>query len=175
MAATAGIGRAGDRRWLAAALVLSLAVNMVLIGTAGGLLLRYSGDLAGSGAPPLIPNLLGYASTLPEERRKELWMRTESERTGVRPLRRALREAREEYFKALVAEPFDPQRFAAAQDRLLEADRKARQKVHRLYAEIAASLTPAERRAFLPWREKQRLRKNLLDEPEQQAGGGAPR
>jgi uncharacterized membrane protein len=171
MAAAAGIGRANDRRWLAMALVLSLAVNMVLIGTAGGFLLRHSNDLVGAAAPPLIPNLLGYASTLPEERRKELWMRTEDVRAGVRPLRRALRQAREEFLEALVAEPFDAQRFAAAQDRLLEADRKAREKVHKLYAEIAANLTPAERRAFLPWRDKQRLRKNLLDEPDKQAGG----
>jgi len=173
MAATAGIDDEKDRRWLVMALVLSLAVNMVLIGTAGGFLLRHSGDLAGPGAAPLIPNLLGYASTLPEERRKDLWTRTESERVGVRALRRALREAREEFHQALAAEPFDPQRFAAAQDRLLEADRKAREKVHRLYAEIAANLTAAERREFLPWREKQRLRKNLLDEPDRQTGDAA--
>ena len=31
-------------------------------------------------------------------------------------------------------------------------------------------LTPAERRGYLPWREGQRLRKNLLDEPDGRPG-----
>jgi uncharacterized membrane protein len=171
MAVTAGIDGASDRRRLALALVLSLAVNMVLIGTAGGFLVRHSPELGGATASPVTPNLLGYASTLPEDRRKALWTRTEDERSSVRPLRRALREAREEFLKALVAEPFDVQRFAAAQDQLLEADRKAREGVHKLYAEIAVNLTLAERRGYLAWRDKHRLRQNLLDEPEKQPGG----
>lgn len=171
MAVTAGIHGASDRRRLATALILSLVVNMVLIGTAGGFLVRHSPDLVGIPTSPLTPHLLGYASTLPEDRRKELWTRTADERASVRPLRRALREAREEFLKALVAEPFDPRRFAAVQDQLLEADRKAREMVHKLYAEIAANLTPAERRGYLAWRDKHRPRQNLLDEPEKRAGG----
>ncbi len=167
MAATASsMEGAGDRRWLVMALVVSLAVNMVLIGTAGGYLLRHSTDLAGGSVSPLAPNLLGYANSLPEHRRKDLWSRTVDERASVRPLRRALREAREEFLLALVAEPFDVARFAAAQDRLLDADRKAREVVHKLYAEIATNLTSAERRGFQPWRDRQRLRRNLLDEPD---------
>ncbi len=171
MAATASIESAGDRRWLVTVLVVSLAVNMMLIGTAGGYLLRNSSDLAGTTVSPLAPNLLGYASSLPENRRKALWTVTEDERAGVRPLRRALRDAREEFLKALVAEPFDVARFSAAQDHLLEADRKAREAVHKLYAEIATNLTPAERRGYVPWRDGQRLRKNLLDEPDGRSGG----
>jgi uncharacterized membrane protein len=172
MAATASVGSAGDRRWLVTALVLSLAVNMVLIGTAGGYLLRNSSSFAGNAVSvsPLAPNLLGYANSLPEARRKALWTVTEGERASVRPLRRALREAREEFLKALVAEPFDIARFSAAQDHMLEADRKAREAVHKLYSEIATNLTPAERRGYLPWREGQRLRKNLLDEPDGRPG-----
>ena len=62
-------------------------------------------------------------------------------------------------------------RFAAAQDQLLEADRKAREVAHRLYAEIAVNLTPVERRGYVAWRDKHRQRQNLLDEPEKQRGG----
>ena len=167
--AAARVSGANRQRRLVTALVLSLAVNMIVIGAAAGFLLRHSSELTGTTASPLAPNLLGYASTLPETRRKDLWTRTEDERASVRPLRRALREAREEFLKSLVAEPFDPQRFSAAQDQLLEADRKARVAVHKLYAEIAANLTPAERRGYSPWRDRQRSRQNLLDEPDKQA------
>jgi uncharacterized membrane protein len=173
MAATASIEGAGDRRWLVTALVLSLAVNMVLIGTAGGYLLRNSSSFAGNTVSPLAPNLLGYANSLPETRRKALWTVTEEERATVRPLRRALREAREEFLKALVAEPFDIARFTAVQNQMLEADRKAREAVHKLYSEIATNLTPAERRGYVPWREGQRLRKNMLDEPDGRSGSAA--
>ena len=87
----------------------------------------------------------------------------------MRPLRRELREAREEMVQALVAEPFDKERFHTAQAQLLVADQKAREAVHQLYAAIAANMTPEERRGFADWRQKRRPMRNLLDEPEKQA------
>ena len=78
------------------------------------------------------------------------------QRQAVRPLRRQLREAREEAVNALIADPFEKRRFEAAQDRVLAADHKARQAVFQLYTEIAANMTPQERRAFAGWREATR-------------------
>lgn len=167
------IGRAGASapRWLVTALVASLALNLVLIGAAGGFLWRHFPVFqAGGVLPP--PTLLNYASTLPQQRFKALLALTDGERDKVRPLRQQLREAREEMVGSLTAEPFDKARFQAAQERLLAADLKAREAVFQLYTAMAANMTPEERRAFADWREARRKIKvrNLLDEPEQQAG-----
>lgn len=156
-------------RWMVIALFASLALNLIVIGATAGFLWKHRFELVGGTAPHLAPNLLGYSSTLPPERRKELWSRTEDERRNVRPLRRSLREARDETLKALTAEPFDQERYLASQSRLLAADQKAREAVYKLYGEIAVNLTPEERRGFLRWRDKRRPQQNLLDEPDKQA------
>jgi len=79
------------------------------------------------------PNLLGYASTLPIERRQHIWEQTVEERGHIRPFRRAVRAAREESTKALVAEPFDRGRFVAAQAQQAEAENRARAAVQDLF------------------------------------------
>ena len=95
----------------------------------------------------------------------------------MRPFRREVRAAREETTKALSAEPFDRQQFLAAQSKQAEAENRARAAVQDLYLKIAESLTPEERRAFVNWREHRRTPiRNLLDEPDHQAGDqSAPR
>jgi uncharacterized membrane protein len=151
------------------ALFASLALNLIVVGAVASFVWRHRLEFAAGPPPHLAPNLLGYTSTLPAERRKALWSHTEEERRNMRPFRRALREARDESLRALTAEPFDHQRYLAAQSRLLAADQQAREAVYKLYGEIAVSLTPDERRGFLRWREKRRPMQNLLDEPEKQA------
>jgi uncharacterized membrane protein len=169
-AVSAGVGKAGGARWLATGLVASLALNLVLLGATGGFVWRHRMEVLGGNPMRLAPNLLSYASTLPAERRKELWTQTEEDRRTIHPLRRDLHEARNEALEALTSDPFDHQRYRAAQARLLDADRKAREGVYKLYGEIAARLTPEERRAYLPWREQRRRTRNPLDEPDKQAG-----
>jgi uncharacterized membrane protein len=156
-------------RWLVIALFVSLAVNLVVGGSLVGAVWRAHGP------PPralfIIPNLLGYASTLPHERRKKLWDMTAEARGHIRPFRREVRAAREETVKALVAEPFDQGKFVAAQARQVELENRARTAAQDLYVKIADSLTPEERRAFPLWREHRKApARNLLDEPDQQAG-----
>ncbi|HWB45684.1 MAG TPA: periplasmic heavy metal sensor [Hyphomicrobiaceae bacterium] len=160
--------RAGTSRRLLVVLVASLALNLIVVGLVAGAAWRFRGMHWVGHA--ITPNLLGYASTLPTDRRRALWNSIAEKRRHMQPLRRELRNAREEAIKALTAEPFDKQRFLAAQTQLLHADQQAREAVYGLYAEIATQMTPEERRAFLHWRAKQRAwRRNLLDEPEQQA------
>ena len=128
------------------------------------------------GALAIIPNLLGYASTLSPQRRTELWDRTAEERGHIRPFRREVRAAREETVKALVAEPFEREKFIAAQARQAEAENRARDAAQELYVKIADFLTPEERRGYPRWREHRRPPShNLLDEPDQQAGEPVPR
>ncbi len=157
-------------RWMVIALFASLALNLIVAGATVGFVWRHGGAASDAQVAHLPPNLLSYASTLPAARRNELSLRTEEQRKNVRPLRRQLREAREEAVTVLAAEPFDGARFQAAQSALLVADQKAREAVHQLYAQIAANMTSEERRGFATWRQDRRKMRNLLDEPEKQAG-----
>jgi uncharacterized membrane protein len=170
---TPALGRRRPR-WLLWALFASLALNLVVVGLVAGAMWRFRAPPPWAGA--VTPNLLGYASTLSPDRRKQLWEATASERHSIRPFRRELRAARQETLKALIAEPFDRERFIAAQERHAQADRKARDAVQTLYLKIAEGLTPEERRQFPRWREHLRPPgHNLLDEPDQQAGDPAPK
>jgi uncharacterized membrane protein len=156
-------------RWLLVALIASLALNLITIGSIAGAVWRFRKPPAWAGV--ITPNLLGYASTLPRERRKQLWEASAGERRHLRPLRREVRLAREETIKILAVEPFDLRHFIAAQNRQAEAESRAREAVRSLYAKLAETLTPEERRAFPGWRaDRRRPTHNLLDEPDQQAG-----
>ena len=156
-------------RWLLVVLFTSLAVNLVIVGSVAGAVWRHRGPPAWAGV--VIPNLLGYASTFAPDRRKQIWELTREERGRMRPFRREVRTAREETSKALAAEPFDRQQFLAAQSKQAEAENRARAAVQDLYLKIAESLTPEERRAFATWRDHRRSPlRNLLDEPDHQAG-----
>jgi uncharacterized membrane protein len=168
-AVVTSLSRHSPPRWVIPALLVSLAFNVVILAALGVGLWRHGSRVDASAAPHLAPNILSYASTLPKVRREELWNKTEDQRRIVRPLRLELREAREETLKLLAHENFDMQRYLAAQSRLLVIDQKAREAVHRLYAEIAANLTSDERHGYLRWREKRRPMQNLVDEPEKQA------
>jgi len=147
-------------------LVGSLALKVSVLGVVGSLLWR-----GGLGAEAMrgrvVPSVLAYAAmTLPPERISQLEEQTKEERQTVRPVRRALVEAREEWAKALSAEPFDREGFLAAQARLVEADAKSRKAAFKLHVAIGLHLTPEERRGFASWRQQQRQRRppNPLDE-----------
>ena len=156
-------------RWMLVVLIVSLALNLVVVGSVAGAIWRLRETPPWAGV--VTPNLLGYASTLPPERRKVLWEHTAEERRHLRPFRRAVRAAREETIKVLATEPFDRERFQAAQARQAEAENEARAAVQDLFVKIADNLTPEERLAFPRWREHRRPPgTNLLDEPDHQAG-----
>jgi len=172
-AATASMSRPSAPRWMAIALVASVALNLVVVGAMAAGLWRHRA-LAEAGSAHVSPNLLGYAGTLPAERRKDVWARTEEQRRIVRPLRRDLREAREDLLKVLTADQFDAARYEAAQARLLAADQKAREAVYKLFAEVAQGLTNDERRQYMRWREMRRQRQNPLDEADRQQANDQP-
>jgi uncharacterized membrane protein len=154
-------------RWLLVVLFASLALNLVIVGLLAGAIWRFSMGPAWAGA--VAPNLVGFASTLPPERRKMIWEQTIEERRQLRPFRREVRAAREETVKALLAEPYDRQQFLAAELHKAEAERRASQAVQDLFVKIADALTPEERRAFSSWRAHRRGHHTLLDEPDYQA------
>ena len=173
--AAIGPAKPSAPRWMVMALFASLALNLVVAGATAGFVWRHGGRVAEAQAAHLAPNVLSYTSTLSPAQQKELSELTEQQRQNVRPLRRQLREVRDEVVRELAAEPFDKNRFQAAQSRLLVADQKAREAVHLLYAAIAANMSPAERRGFAEWRQKRRPTRNPLDEPADKQASGQSR
>lgn len=138
-------------RWLWATLVVSLALNLLLIGLiVGASILRHRW-----GGPPLAGAApFGYLRTLPPERREALREINRARLGSMRPLWQEVREARVEADKAFAAEPFDEGRFVAAHHRMLELDVAARKAGSQLLAEAGARMTAAERRDMLAWRDR---------------------
>jgi Spy/CpxP family protein refolding chaperone len=99
---------------------------------------------------------------LPPERRREVWSAVEADRAAIRPLRQVVRDAREEARKALLVEPFDAARYAAAQKRLFDAEQEMRLRGLDVIQAIAQRLTPAERAAFSRWEEEDRNRRRAF-------------
>jgi len=174
MALGASIADSGRTpRWLLALLVASLALNLLVVGLFAGLMWRTR--IPPPWAHTVTPNLLGYASTLPAERRQELWDLSAKERQRVRPFRREVRAARQETARTLSAEVFDPQQFLAAYARQETLQNEARKVVKDLYIKIAEALTPEERRGYQHWRaERKRARHNYLDEDAQPESPSKP-
>ena len=99
-------------------------------------------------------NIVGYMASLPPDRRAELMQRSKGLREQSRALRQAARQAAKDRAAALLAEPFDKQRFIDAQTRQIEAEQRLRLAVRDVIAEAASNMTAAERRAFLNWRDR---------------------
>lgn len=136
-------------RWLRVALVASLALNLLFLGAVAAAVWRHRAHAASSLG--YSATLLGYAQKLPATRRQEIWRHTREERRGLQPLRAEVRAARQEWREALGTEPFDRDRFARAQARVLEAENRARAEAQRLFLAIAGQLSREERAAFLRW------------------------
>lgn len=132
-------------RLLWVALIVSLAVNLLVLGAMAGAIWKFHHR-------PLEarfnPNLAGFTSTLPEERRQQLWQATAAERNALKALRMDVREAREKARAVLIEEPFDSQRFADAESRVLDAEMKVRAAAQKLFVAIASRLTPEERATY---------------------------
>jgi uncharacterized membrane protein len=147
--------------WLLAVLVVSLLLNGLVVGAVAS---RWKALHAG---PPVLGSssnaqLFGFAVTLPQERRREIWKSVETDREAMRPLRQAVFAARDEARSALIAEPFDAERYAAAQRQLFEAEQKMRLRAVDIVQAIAKQLTPQERAAFVRWEEDDRSRRRAF-------------
>ena len=143
--------RARMSRGVRAALFASLALNALFIGGLISAFVRHGGPVSLAAAN--MPNNLGaYVSTLPAERGRALWNRAGDRRRIMMPLRQEVRLARRDALATLTAEPFDRERFVAAQNRLIDAEHRLRLAQRDTLAEIASGLTVEERRAYIRWR-----------------------
>ena len=150
--AAAAEARAGSPRWLRAALVASLALNLGVVGAFGSAYWRVRRETAFAAGHRNMPgNLLGFTAMLPPERRSVILRETSGQRRMLRPLRAEVQAARLAARAAFLAEPFDREAFDKAQAQVLDAEMRARKETQALFLAIAGSLSREERQAFARW------------------------
>ena len=136
-------------RWLRPLLIVSLAINLLVVGIFAGWTFS-GGKPPGDRIPPSARSVMGepFLRALPPEQRKILLSEIVERSPNLRQNRAELRQHFEELLAALRAEPFD----ANEVSRLLEAQRGAalsRQDVgERLLLERLGSMSVEERDAY---------------------------
>jgi uncharacterized membrane protein len=138
-------------RWMWIVLVVSLALNLIVIGMAAATIFHFRKHHVGPTA-----RFGQYVRTLPSERRDTLRALLDQRQAAVRPLRREARAARRRARRAFAAQPFD-------RDKLFEAYRSASDARIALikargdwFAKFATELSANERRDYLQWRSRHR-------------------
>lgn len=131
------------------ALLASLALNALFIGGLASAFFRHGSE---PWRQPARQNIGAYVSTLPRPRSDAILKRAEERRRTFAPLRRDVRQARDEALAVLSAEPFDREKFMTAETKLIEAENALRLAQRDVLADIAGSLTAEERRAYVRWR-----------------------
>ncbi len=132
-------------RWLRILLVVSLAINLAVIGTLAGTAYRVKDRWAGKAPRP--PSL---SVTLFRALDRETRHRLMRGATGDHPNIRAQREAdRQALFETLRAEPFDVEAVAQVVDGQAEREYQFREKLRQSWLDQVASMSGEERARLL--------------------------
>jgi uncharacterized membrane protein len=133
-------------KWLIGGLVVSLIVNLVLVGFVAGRMSGF-GPPPGFGPDPTSGffRLLGF---LPEERRAAIAPELRKQMSALLPMLRKMRTDQRDVFETLTAEPFDAAALEAALTDLRTNLTAAQVASHRSFVEMAKSLTPEERKSL---------------------------
>ena len=135
--------------WIAL-LLASVLLNGVLIGVSARTWLSPSQPaMVTREGPPRGFDVRAFVEALPEAHREDARRRAQAERRALRGEFRAAGQARRQAFEALNAEPFDPQAAAMALDEARAARGAIEARIEGLILDVAADLTPQERRAAL--------------------------
>jgi uncharacterized membrane protein len=141
-------------RW---ALVASLALNVLIIGTVAGTLCfsRFGpGPQHGEGFKQ--SPLVRFARMLPRERSDMIRQKFADAQPNMEALRKGIRDARASVREALMAETFDQAKFNAALDGVVQAETNVARARTTLFGESVGQLTPEERRQLHEWLDKHR-------------------
>jgi len=137
-------------RWMRNLLIVSLGLNLLTV----GLIASAAWHMRHAPAFGIQGRLSTFVENLPAERSAALRGTVEQARPSLRPLRQEARKARREAADLFVADPFDKEKYIAAQERLLEAELRVRRAHLQLITTVAGQLTLEERKALLKWREQ---------------------
>ncbi len=176
--ATASTPRRRCSRWLIALLVLSLAVNLLVLGAVGtmayfhfkgtawmshGQTDRQTLRRAALGRPGLMVRALWRTMrTLPEERRKALRPLLREHRQAIRQAYAEVGRLRLALTEALKTAPDDAARRQAILQQLEKAETETRRHIVQLVATFLENLTPEERRIFAERLERYERRRHFL-------------
>jgi len=137
-------------KWLAAALSVSLTINIFVLGFFVGRAIEgeaMDGQRARGPGPHYTLRML--ARHLPADTRGELRRVFRGKREALRPAMEALRGARDRLHELLTAESYDAGAVAEALAAMRRAEAEVKRPVHETVAEALASLDREERRAFV--------------------------
>jgi len=158
-------------RWMWAALIASLAVNLLVVGVVVGA--GFARPFHGGPASwSLGFNLVRYAMHRSPEMKAETRRILATERPRMQPLRREAREARQAAGEALAANPFDPARFREAQGRVYDVERRLGELSLDGLVAIASQLTAEQRKEFVDSRQ---MRRSFRRQGEEAPGNGSGR
>lgn len=145
----AGQGGAPKRSWAKPALVISLALNLLLIGLiAGSFWKRHHNQWRPHNIvlEKAIQQLMGE---LPEEKRAAGQRALQNLRSQGPKTWDDIRNLRKEASDAMMADQYDEQRFADALARLRDAHNEKRRVRHQVVIDFIRGMTPEERRRFI--------------------------
>ena len=134
-----------SQRTLSIALIVSLVVNVFVIGAvigAFGMRMRYEEQRR---EPPRAP-LMRMSEQLPEDVRNRYMAVMRAQGQANRPKMEQVRQARADAMKAFAAEPYDPKAAADALARARALEMETRAAVETTVVEFAKELKPEERK-----------------------------
>ncbi|MGC9448590.1 periplasmic heavy metal sensor [Cereibacter johrii] len=134
-------------RWIKVALALSVALNLAVVGMAGGAIWRFRADDDMRG-PVRDLGFGPFAEALAPEDRKEMRRAFLDERGDFRMIRREMREDFRAMLATLRAEPYDAAALQAVLDRQQRRGAETAALGSRLLGARIEAMTPEERRAF---------------------------
>lgn len=132
-------------RWLWIILIISLALNLLIMGAVGGAWVRY-GKWAGPFGSWKGHHLM---RGLPEVRREQVSAILEKHRQILRPMRKEVHSAWLDVAGALKERNVDEQKLRNAMAQAQSAEAAARQRLVPMILEVAEVLTLEERRKFV--------------------------
>jgi uncharacterized membrane protein len=167
---TAAANPPKGRRWLWAALIISLALNLLFIGVTAGAFLM-GGRWAGPRHRVMAAAMNEVVRTMPEERRKTAKEVLKRHRAQIRSLRRQAHKARRATIAAFRSDPFDEAAFKRAASELQTAELNVRKATSALALELGQYLTVDERRHFLRTLMQKRRSGRWRRRPDREARG----
>lgn len=140
------------QRVLIVALIVSVTVNLLLVGGIVGRLVR-------GGPPPRpVPEHVGWiVRRLDDDRRQELREDVIAHIRSSRSMRQSMRDAQKHFEASITTENFEPERVRAALAELREAHNTWQEATHEQMVTVLAKLSPEERKrvaTFLERRER---------------------
>ncbi len=156
-AATGGAPQKGFKRWLWTLLIVSVAVNLLVIGALAGAF--WHRGHRGHGAWEDHRQTFGivrFARSLPADRRDVLEGIVKGSRSAFRDQRKQARAARRAARDLLAAEPFDAEAFSSAVNDVVVARSTSHKFAADLLTQAVGAMTAEERKAYAQWQHERR-------------------